>query len=144
MSKQKKPTASEEIESIEDALVDSILNASGQELRDEIAAAGIDPDACVAEVGAAIASAKAAFAKQRLDDARAELSAWRTHGRTADSAALAGASARLQRLRSGDRELDSKMLLAARKGAGMSDSDLEGLLEDMAELERMAREDSGE
>jgi hypothetical protein len=32
------------------------------------------------------------------------------------------------------------MMMAARKGEGLSDSDLEGLIEDMAELERLERD----
>ena len=50
----------------------------------------------------------------------------------------------MQRLRSSDSALDSKMTMAARKGEGLSERDLEGLIEDMAELERLEREEGGE
>jgi hypothetical protein len=32
------------------------------------------------------------------------------------------------------------MMMAARKGEGLSDSDLDGVIEDIAELERLERE----
>jgi hypothetical protein len=47
---------------------------------------------------------------------------------------------RFERLRSGNSDPDGKMMIAARKGKGLSESDLEGLIEDMAELERLERE----
>jgi hypothetical protein len=59
-------------------------------------------------------------------------------------AALDAARAKLDRMRSGDRELDRKMMLAARKGEGLSDSDVKGLLEDLAALEQLQRGDEDE
>jgi len=144
MSKTKKPTAQEELERIEDAFLDSLLNASGDELREEITAAGIDPDSCIAEVDATIAAAKAEYARNRLEEARAELAAWRKRDAKANGTALDAARAKLDRIRSGDPELDKKMMLAARKGEGLSDSDMEGLLEDLAALEELERGDEDE
>ena len=139
MSTSKKPTPCEELERIEDALLDSILNASGDELREELAAAGIDPESCIAEVDATIAAARAQCARKRLDDARAELANWRTSGAKASVTALDAARAKFERLRSGDQALNRKMMLAARKGEGLSDSDVEGLLADLAALEDLER-----
>ena len=144
MSTSRKPTASQELEHIEDALVESLLSAAGQELRDEIAAAGSDPDACIADVEKAIASARAESARRNLESARAALAAWRAKDRSAGDIERERAKARLQRLRSNDSALDSKMTMAARKGEGLSERDLEGLIEDMAELERLEREEGGE
>jgi hypothetical protein len=135
-----KPKASEELERIEDALVESLLDATGEDVRKEIAAAGGDPDALIAAVDAAIASARTKSAQVRLERARAELSAWRSKSGPVSAPERNAAQARFERLRTGKVDPDSKMMMAARKGEGLSDSDLEGLIEDMAELERLERD----
>jgi hypothetical protein len=137
MSTSKKPTAREELERIEDALVDSILNASGDALRQELTAAGLDPESCIAEVDAAIAAAKAECARERLKQARAEMAAWRKREPKANVTALDAARAKFERLRSGDQDLKQRLMLAARKGEGLSDGDMESLLEDLAALEEL-------
>lgn len=137
MSNSKKPTPREELERIEDALVDSILNASGDELREELAAAGLDPDSCIAEVDVTIAAAKAESARNRLTEARTELAAWRRRDPKVNAAALDAARAKFDRLRSGDQDLKQRMMLAARKGDGLSDSDMEALLKDLAALDEL-------
>ena len=144
MTTHRKPTACEELERIEKALVESLLNASDHELREDLAAAGKDPDSCVADIDAAIARAQAECARSRMETARAELAAWRGQGVKPGKIALEEARARLQRLRSGDSALDSRMMMAARKGEGLSESDLEGLLDDLAELERLERGEGNE
>jgi hypothetical protein len=143
MSTPRKPTAGEELERIEDALVETLLSASGEELRGELTAAGNDPEACVAEVEAAIASARKESWQRRLESARAALAVWRAKSGRIDETERERARTRLERLRAGDRELDAKLMMAARKGEGLSERDLESLLEDMAELERLEREDDG-
>jgi len=137
MSTSKKPTPREELERIEDALVDSILNASGDELREELAATGLDLDSSIAEVEATIAAAKAEYTRKRLEEARTELAAWRKHGAKADVTALDSARAKFVRLHSGDQDLKQRTLLAARKGDGLSDSDMETLLEGLAALDEL-------
>jgi len=137
MSTSKKPTLREELERIEDALVESILNVSGDELGEELVAAGLDPAGCIAEVDALIASAKAECARKRLNDARTALAAWRKGGAKGNVTALDAARAKFERLRSGDPDLNQKMMLAARKGEGLSDSDMQALLEDLAALDEL-------
>jgi hypothetical protein len=144
MITRRKPTACEELERLENALTESLLSATEQDLREELAAAGSDPDALVGEIDAAIARARSECARERLETARAELAAWRDQGAKPSKLALDEARSRLQRLRSGDSELDSRMMLAARKGEGLSEKDLESLLEDLAELERLEREKGNE
>lgn len=137
MSDQKKRTASDEINGIEDALVESILGTSGNELREEFSAAGLEPDACIKDIEERISSARAECTESRLDEAREALAAWRAGSKKPGAALLEAARDRLQRIRTDDRELDSRMMLAARKGEGLSESDLEGLLEDLVDLERL-------
>jgi len=137
MSNSKKPTPREELERIEDAIVDSILNDSREELREELAAAGLDPESCISEVDATIAAAKAECARKRLAQARIEVEAWRKRSPKANAAAIDAARAKLERLRSGDQDLERRVMLAARKGDGLSDSDMEALLEDRAALDEL-------
>jgi hypothetical protein len=139
MSAPGKPTASEELERIEDALAESLLDAAGEDVRKEITASGDDPETLIAAVDAAIASACAEAARARLERARAELSAWRTKSGPASPLEHKASRTRFERLRSGNFDPDAKMMMAARKGKELSDSDVEGLIEDMAELERLDR-----
>jgi hypothetical protein len=135
----KKPTAREELARIEDAVVESILQAAGDTVREEITAAGGDPDALIARIDAAIASARGKAARARLEGARGELSAWRAKGGGTSPLEREAARERFQRLRAGAG--DEGMMMAARKGEGLSESDAEGLVEDLAELERLERGD---
>jgi len=137
-----KPTASEELDRIEEALVESLLNATGNDVRQEILDSNGDPEALIAAVGAAITSARAALARQRLERARAELTAWRAKGNAASGSEREAARTRFGRLRSGLDDPGAKITMAARKGEGLSDNDLEGLIDDMAELQRLERDES--
>lgn len=58
MTNTGKLTPSVELERIEDALAESLLDAAGEDVRKEIAASGGDPDALIRTVDAAIASAR--------------------------------------------------------------------------------------
>jgi hypothetical protein len=144
MSTPRKPTANEELERIEDGLVDGLLTASGQELREEIAAAGDDPDALVAHIDSAFASARAASARATLELARTELTAWRDKGSNVSALEREAARTRFGRLQSGSGDPDKEYMMAARKGQRLSEQDIEGLIEDMAELERLERGNSEE
>ena len=139
MSAPENPKAREELERIEDALVESILEASGDALRQELTEAGGEPDALIAEVDSAIAGARSESARRRLETARREFEAWRASSEEITGPERDAARSRLEQIRTGDRRLDSKMMMAARKGEGLSESDLEALIEDMAELERLER-----
>jgi len=137
-----KPKGSE-LEHIEDALVDSILDAADEDMRRELADLGRSPAGVIADVDATIRSALAATARQRLQQAKSELAAWRA-GQQFTTAEREAAKARLERLRSGQLDADASMMMAARKGGGLSESDEQGLIEDMAELERLERENGEE
>jgi hypothetical protein len=146
MTAPRKPTSREELANIEDALVDSILNATAAELREEIKAAGGDPDRSITDVDSAITRARAACARETLERAREELAAWQSKNEKATSLDRNAARARFEKMRAGDPELASKMMMAARKGGqgGPSEKDMEGVLDDLAELERLEREGGGE
>jgi hypothetical protein len=142
MSGSDKPRPSDELERIEDALAESLLDATGEDVREEVAASGDDPDALIAKVDAAIASARADSARARLERARAELSAWRAKSGPSPLEREA-ARTRFERMRSGHFDSDAKTTMAARKGQGLSDTDVEGVVNDMAELDRLERDADG-
>jgi hypothetical protein len=143
MTGSRKNPARAQLDRIEDALIESILGASEAELRKEMAERGEDPDQCLLRIEQIIADAKAACGKRRMERAKSELQEWRA-GQPKTLFDRQAARARFEKMRSRDPELASKMLLAARKGEGLSEKDMEGLLEDLARLERLDGEDGSE
>jgi hypothetical protein len=140
MTTAKKADETDEFERFEDALVDSILAASGTDLRDELRAAGEDPDAVIRSVDALLASAQRACAGQRLRDAQENVRAFRAGARTPTPEERTAAQTRLDAARAGDRTLSSKTLLAARNGQGATERDINSLLDDLTELKRLEQE----
>ena len=147
MTATKKSPADEQLDRIEDALIETILNSSEAELREDMKARGEDPDKCLAEIDLLIARAKTDAAKRRLERAKSELQDWRPgQDWRAGKGNVVGfdreaARAKFEKIRARDPELASKMLMAARNGQGLSDNDMEGMLEDLAKLERLDGED---
>jgi hypothetical protein len=143
MSTPKRTDAAAELGRLEDALVDSILDASETEMREEIVAVGEDPDVIVRRIDALLVAAKAECAVARLRRAQDELRAFRTTVRSVTSQERDSARVRFEAARSCDRDLSAKLLLAARNGRGATERDMDSLIEDIAELERLKTE-SGE
>jgi hypothetical protein len=141
MTTPKKNVARVELDRIEEALVQAILNSSETELLEDLKVAGEDPDKILAEFDALIANAKKTCAKRKFDKAKSGLAAWRAGKGNVVGFDREAARARFEKIRTRDPELASKMMMAARNGEGLSDRDLEGLLEDIARLERL---DGGE
>jgi hypothetical protein len=83
-------------------------------------------------------------AKLRMERAKSELQAWRASKGKVVAFDRAAMKAKLDRMRARDPEFASKMMTAARNGQGLSDSDIEGFLEDLARLERLDDEGGGE
>jgi hypothetical protein len=140
----KKPSARDELLRIEEALVESILRASEADLRDDLAAAGQVPEKCIAQFEAVVGRAKSAAAKHRLDQAKAQVAAWRSGKANVVGFDREAARKRFESIRARDPELASRMTMAARKGEGISDRDMEGFLKDLARLERLESEDEEE
>jgi hypothetical protein len=141
MTATKKSPADEQLDRIEDALIETILNSSEAELREDMKARGKDPDKCLAEIDSLIARAKTDAAKWRLERAKSELQDWRAGKGNVVGFDREAARAKFEKIRARDPELASKMLMAARNGQGLSDNDMEGMLEDLAKLERLDGED---
>jgi len=137
MSKSRKRSTRTDLALIEDALIDSILSLTEDDIRLELNEAGTDAETCVAEVDALITAAKAKSVRQRLTAAPTELAAWREREPKTNTEAIDSARAKMERLQSGDPKLREEFMLAARKGEGLSEKDMEGLLEDLAALEEL-------
>jgi hypothetical protein len=135
-----KLTATEELRRIEDAIDDSILAASADEIREEFAALGMDPDAVVGEMDAATERAKKAAAKIGLERAKHAVVAFKARPKQApsDSGAM---MAKLEAMRLGGGAGVSGMMVAARKGKGLSERDEQGMLDDLAQLAALEAED---
>jgi hypothetical protein len=144
MTGSRKNSTREQLDRIEDALIESILGASEAELREEMAERGEDPDTFLLRIEQIIAGAKAACSKRRMERAKSELQEWRARQTKTLKFDRGVARARFEKMRSQDPELATRMLLAARKGEGLSEGDMEGLIEDLAKLERLDDEDGGE
>lgn len=137
MSTPKKPDRADEFDRFEDALADSILDASEPELRDEICAAGENPDSIIHSFDAMLVAAKATCATQRLRSAQAQVRAFHATLIPISDADRVAARARFDAIRANDQQLSSKLLLAARKRQGATERDVDSLADDYAELERL-------
>src|SRR5713101_1699519 len=113
MSAPNKRTPSAELDGIEDALVQSILDAEGKALCEELVTASLKPDELIAEFDGIIANAKSTCAKQRLENAKKELATFRLRKRGTTAAERTVARDRFEKARSGDPELASKIMMAA-------------------------------
>ncbi len=134
----KKTDPSSPLERLEEALVDSILNMSESELDAELREMNLDPNDVAIRTKAAIdrgivAANKATLARARnqLAEAKGRLSISTT------SRDRAGALARFEKMKAGETELPGPMTMAARKGEGLSEKDIEGVLEDLDDLDKL-------
>jgi hypothetical protein len=137
----KKITATEELRRIGEAFDDNILAALPEELREEFAAQGLDVVKVVAEMDAIHASAKLAGAKMRLERARDAVKTAKTQPTVVSSAERESVRAKLHDMRAGKGGNASDLMMAARKGDGLSESDEEGAVDDMAQLEALEAQD---
>jgi hypothetical protein len=136
----KKTDSKEELQRIDEAIDESILNASVADLREELTDQGEDAAQVVAEIDSAIARAKLSAAKRRFDQAKIDLQAFKKKGNLVllDKEA---ARTRLQMMRSSNSGNASDMMMAARKGKGPPESDEDGLLDDLAQLQALEADD---
>lgn len=140
----KKYSTREQLQRIEDALVEAILASSESELRQDIEARGDDPSERLTSVSEVLTRAKAAGAKRRFERIKLELATWRTSQPKVVTFDRQLMRARLEKIMGRDSEFAAKVSMAARKGEGLPDTDMEGLLEDLAKLEKLEGEESGE
>lgn len=118
-----------------DAFVEDVLNASDEDILAEAKEDCPNPPAAAAHTKALFERAAAAAGKERLDAARAALAQQRGPA-TVTRLDAAEARRRLQQVLTRDPDMAHRLTLAARKdqGQGLSDNDVLGLFEDLAEL----------
>ena len=136
-----KRTYRDELEKLDDAIDESILAALSEELREELAALGLDPDAVVAEMDAVTGRARIAAAKRSLERAKRAVLTFKARPADVSAEARDAVRRKLGEMRAGDGAKASDMMMAARKGKGLSDSDEQGILDDLARLARLEAED---
>jgi hypothetical protein len=140
MSRTNRSRTEAELRQIEDAIIDSILTASPEDLRADLHEAGEDPDALVRAADEVFRSVADRCAREKLEAAKAAAAAFRAkEPPTMHPIERERAKARLQRMTSGGQS--SPMMLAARKGEGPSANDQDAILRAMAELEELEEED---
>lgn len=135
----KKVPPKEELSRIDKAIDESILHASMTDLREELADLG-EADKVAAEIDAVITRAKETAAKVRFAQAKEELSSFKK--RQLSPTDDAAARSRLHAMRSNNSNNASGMMLAARKGKGQSESDEEGIIDDLAQLAALEADDA--
>ena len=129
------------LDRLTDALVDDILDASNEELLAEVAEDGIDLAGRVGKLrevfeGAVTEVGKAKLAAARRAAANAERSGARVVRIDRDDSRR-----RYDAMIAQDPNLTEKLTLAARKGEGQSERDIESAIEDLAELGAFDEED---
>ena len=117
-----------------DSLVEDMLGLSDAELAAEIRERGDDPANVAARARAVFEKAVSAQGRRRLSAARAAIDADASRPRNVVRLNPAVARARLDKLMRQYPETAKKLTLAARKGEGLSDADVLGLLADLEEL----------
>lgn len=131
----KRQSDHEALDRLADALVEDILDASDQDILAETKEDTSDPAAVAAGVRALFEKAVTTTAKARLAAAKLAVAADRNRPATVTPFDPAKARLRLDRIvANDDPETAHKLTLAARKGEGLSDDDVRGMLEDMEEL----------
>ena len=134
------PTDLEKLSKLDQAIDDSILEASEADLREDFKEVGEDFDKAVARAGRALEQAKARAARMRFKRAQDESKTYREQ-ENVKSFDLAKARRRLDGIRSGEVE---NAMMAARKGGKLSQRDEENLLKDLAQLEALENDDKEE
>jgi len=131
----------DELRDIGDAIDQSILRASDAEVNEELASLGINPEKVAAEMDAIAQEAKRLAGKSRLAGAKDAVRNFRSNRPNVPQGNRTALHSRLQRMRSGRPDVNDGLMMAARKGKGMSASDEEGALDDLAQLEALESED---
>ena len=116
-----------------DAFMQDILSAPDADVIAEVGREGIE------RAGTIFIEVKMNLSKQLLAKAKAEHEAWRSSAPTRHVIAFNSASARdqFESIRRGDPDFNQKITLAARNGKAPSDADVDGIVEDWADLQRL-------
>lgn len=119
-----------------DALVEDLMNLSDEEILAEFRAEGFDPEAIAAELRTRIQGLVAKNGKARLARARAGLAQTRA-GRTASNVISLPISRKqeiLAQFAANDGRLRERMTMAARKGEGATELEINDILKNLYDL----------
>lgn len=119
-----------------DALVDDLMSLSDEELLEEVRGEGADPEALAAAMREKIEARIATDSKARLGKARDALNAARAARASADvvSLPLARKQQILGLFAANDGQLRQRLTMAARKGEGASEREIDDILRDLRDL----------
>lgn len=134
----KKPkNDSERLQAVIDAVEESILNASDEELAEDIRLEGCEPEAAAANVQRLIAGQIKAQRQKKLQAAKAGYAARKQHKKSSRLSRLTNPAERralLQQVLSRPEAAPYRLTMANRDGREVTDDDVAGLLEDMEAL----------
>lgn len=136
----RKITGNEELRRVADALDQSVLDASSEQLREELSSEGLEEAKVIAEMDAMLAEAKRVCGKLRLEQARGAVTSYRSQASNVSSIDRDRIRKKMNAMRSGAGEDVGGMMMAARKGKKLSDRDEEGALDDLAQLESLDKD----
>ena len=129
------------LDRLADALVDDILNASDEEVLAEAEEDGIDPTGLAGHLREVFERTAAEEGKVKLAVARRGAANARRSGARVVRIDPADARRRYEAMVAQDPKLTEKLTLAARKGEGQSERDIDCAIEDLAELGAFDAED---
>jgi hypothetical protein len=117
------------LERLADALIEDIMATPDAEIILETGQEAID-------------KARAIFGKAKMEKARADLESWK-EARSKDVVPFDRATARkrFETIRKGDTQFDRKLTMAARNGEAPTDGDIDGLSDDLIDLEQLDGKD---
>jgi hypothetical protein len=107
---------------------------------EELASDALEEAKIVAEMDAILAEAKTACGKLRFDRAKEAVAAHRSQASNVSSIDMDRVRKKLDAMLSGADENVGGMMMAARKGRKLSDSDEEGAVDDLAQLEALEKD----
>ena len=129
------------LDRLADALVDDILNASDEEILAEAEEDGVDPARLAGRLREDFERTATEAGKAKLAAARRGAANARRSGARVVRIEPADARRRYDAMIAQDPKLTEKLTLAARKGEGQSESDINSAIEDLTELGAFDAED---
>ena len=134
-SQKSSNTEKHRLRQIEDALIQNVLDTSGDELRAEIKEANEDPNKYIVLITSVIADAQDKCAKQRLELAKVQAAAFKTQ-KKADIVSFNKSRLKTE-LETSSAIPATAIMLAARKGKQLSERDEDALLRARAKLQKL-------
>jgi len=120
-----------------EAIIDDIIKTPDVDIIAEVGQSGVEQARTI------LFQVKAAASRRLLAQAKHELEAWRA-AQTSRTHSLDHAAARdrFEKVRSVDPAFNRKMMMAARNEKESTDRDKDGLIEDLADLQRLDEQDT--